>query len=141
MSFRRMLSDVMRLRLQLLLTSVLVSIPISIAVVMALNALRARDARTTMERLAQSSITAHVKEACEADPNWFLAGPRGAPPSLAERALPDAEVRLPRPSTDELPIEFYAYNEQFEASSTASPRFPADFRIALRSSPPVQMVH
>lgn len=130
----------MRLRLRLLITSVLVAIPISIGVVMALNALRTRDAVTTIGRIAESSITQHVRDTCEADPNWFLAGPRGAPPSAAERALPDAEVRLPRPSTDELPLEFYAYNEQFEASSTAAPRFPAEFKNALRSTPPVKTV-
>src|SRR6476619_4771261 len=97
LSFGVCLATLMRLRLRLLITSVLVAIPISIGVVMALNALRARDAVTTIGRIAESSITQHVRDTCEADPNWFLAGPRGAPPSAAERALPDAEVRLPRP--------------------------------------------
>jgi signal transduction histidine kinase len=130
----------MRLRLRLLITSVLASIPIAVGVVLAANALRARDARTTIDRIAASSMTQHVRDTCETDPNWFLAGPRGAPPSLAERSQPDAEVRLPRPSTDELPLEFYAYNEQFEATSTAAPRFPQEFRNALRATPPVRSV-
>jgi signal transduction histidine kinase len=131
----------MRLRLQLLITSVLVAIPIATAVVMAINALRARDAVTATERIASSFLTSHVRQACETDPNWFLAGPRGAPPSLAERALPDAEVRLPRPSTDPLPLEFYAYSDQYEATSTAGPRFPPEFKAALRSTPPVTSIH
>jgi signal transduction histidine kinase len=130
----------MRLRLRLLIISALVALPTSVAIVMVLNALRDRDQATTIERLVEASLTQHVREACETDPNWFLAGPREAPPSLAERQQPDADVRLPRPKTDELPLEFYAYNEQFEAQSTAAPRFPADFRNALRASPPVRVV-
>src|SRR4051794_19939422 len=130
----------MRLRLLLLITSVIVSVPIAIGVVMALNTLRARDAQRTIERIAASTSTQHAKDACEADPNWFLAGPRNSPPPMSERMQPDAEVRLPRPSTDELPLEFYAYNEEFQASSTAAPRFPQEFKNALRSTPPVKTV-
>jgi signal transduction histidine kinase len=130
----------MRLHIRLLIISALVAAPTSVAIVMVLNALRGHDQTTTIDRLVDASLTQHVRESCETDPNWFLAGPREAPPSLAERALPDAEVRLPRPRADELPLEFYAYNDQFEAQSTAAPRFPVDFRNALRASPPVRFV-
>jgi len=123
----------MRLRARLLIISVLIALPVSAAAVMVVNWRRAHDEATTIERLADASITQHVKDACETDPDWFLAGPREAPPSLAERALPDAETRVARPSTSELPIEFYAYTEDFEPGSTAAPRFPPELRSQLRS--------
>jgi signal transduction histidine kinase len=130
----------MRLRLKILIISALVALPTSLAFVWVANTIRARDATTTIDRLVDSSLTQHVKEACEADPNWFLAGPRDAPPSLLERSMPDAEVRLPRPKSDPLPVEFYAYNDQYEASSSAAPRFPTDFKNALRASPPIRAI-
>ena len=122
----------MPLRLKFLIAGVLVALPVSALIVIIVGSLRAKDQATAIQRIVDAQTTQHAKEMCEADPNWFLAGPREAPPSALERQMPDADVRLPRPSTAELPLEFYAYSEQYEGSSTAAPRFPPELRNALR---------
>ena len=126
----------MSLRLRVLVASCLIAVPAALAIYWAADWLLDREMTRTIQRLMAANLTQHVKDQCESDPQWFLAGPREAPPTKEERAQPDAEVRLPRPSTAELPIEFYAYSEAFEASSSAAPRFPAEFRAAMRTSPP-----
>jgi signal transduction histidine kinase len=102
---------------------------------------RRADAAAALQRIAQGHQTDSVREACEADPQWFLAGPRAGKPTMAERMQPDADVKLPRPSRDELPFEFFAYDDQFSGTSTAAPRFPEDFKRAMRSSPPSRSMH
>src|SRR5262249_41636084 len=69
-----------------------------------------------------------------------LAGPRLARPSLADRQQPDADVRVPRPSREQLPFEIFAYDDQYSPSSVAGPRLPDDFRNASRGTPPVKIV-
>jgi hypothetical protein len=49
-------------------------------------------------------------------------------------------VRLPRPSNEELPFEVFAYDDQYGASSPAAPRFPEDFKRAMRASQPAAMM-
>src|SRR5437762_983860 len=63
-------------------------------------------------------------------------GERRPRPKAEERARPDADVNLPRPSTDPLPFELFAYDEDFSASSSAGPRFPSDLKRVLRFSSP-----
>jgi signal transduction histidine kinase len=130
----------MTLRIRIVLTSLLAAALAATGLYLAVQSLRARDRATTLDRIARSSMTQHAKDACEAYPNWFLAGPREAAPTREERNQPDADVHLPRPSTKELPLEFFAYNEQFEASSTAGPRFPVDFKRAMRATPPIESI-
>ena len=108
----------------------------AVILLLVVERIRRADAAAALQRIAQGHQTDAVRDACEADPQWFLAGPRGGRPTMAERMLPDADVRLPRPSRDELPFEFFAYDDQFSGTSTASPRFPDDFKRAMRSSPP-----
>ena len=122
------------------IASLLVALPATMLVVYAVEWIRARDLAAALERVVVASLTEHVRDACEADPNWFLAGPRGGRPSLAERLRPDADVTVPRPSTEELPFEFFAYDDQFSPTSTAGPRFPEDFKRAMRASPPTRRV-
>lgn len=112
----------------------------AVILLMIVERVRARDAAAALQRVAQAHQTDAVRDACEADPQWFLAGPRAGRPTKAERALPDADVNLPRPSRDELPFEFFAYDDQFSGMSTAAPRFPEDFKRAMRSSPPSRSV-
>jgi signal transduction histidine kinase len=81
-----------------------------------------------------------MRDACQADPQWFLAGPRVPRPRPEERLAPDADVHLPRPSAEPLPFEIFAYDEQFTPTSVAGPRFPDDFKRAMRSSQTVRQV-
>jgi signal transduction histidine kinase len=124
----------MTLRRRVLLSSLLVSLPVAVGLYLAIDWLRTRDRTTALERFVTSQMTEDVRTRCEEDPNWFLAGPRAQRPSAAERAQPDADALLPRPSTDPLPFEYFAYDEAFTALSSAGPRFPSGFRAALRSS-------
>lgn len=123
------------------IVSLLLALPASVLVVFGVERIRVRDAAAAIERVARGHQTEVVREACESDPQWFLAGPRIGRPTMAERAQPDADVKLPRPSRDELSFEFFAYDDQFSAMSTAAPRFPEDFKRAMRASPPARSMH
>jgi len=90
--------------------------------------------RTQLSRIAESFMSEIARQTCESDPQWFLAGPRTGRPQPEERLLPDADVRLPRPSAEQLPFEFFAFDEAFVPSSVAGPRFPEDFKRAMRAS-------
>jgi signal transduction histidine kinase len=93
-----------------------------------------------LERTAEAHISSVMRDACEQDSKWFLAGPRANRPSLAERQAPDADVTLPRPSADQLPYEMFAYDDDFGSSSTAGPRFPDAFKRAFRASTSTKQV-
>lgn len=97
---------------------------------------RARDRVLAIERIAWSQVVDHVRARCEANPNWFLAGPREAAPSAAVLAQPDADVLAPRPDVKPRPVEFFAYDIEYIGQSTAAPRMPAEMRAALRRGEP-----
>ena len=122
------------------LAALAIAVPATIAVVMALQWLDRGDRSALLERIAQAQMSDVVRDACVADPQWFLAGVRIGRPRLEERLQPDADVRLPRPSADPLPFEYFAYHEDFAPSSVAGPRFPDTFRRAIRSSSPAKIV-
>jgi signal transduction histidine kinase len=124
----------MTLRRRFLVTSVLVSVPVAFALYSGVQWLRTRDMAMALQRVVTSQVNDGVRAQCESDPQWFLAGPREPRPRPEERARPDADVYLPRPSTDPLPFEIYAYDEEFGADSTAGPRFPPDLKRVLRST-------
>lgn len=126
----------MTLRRRLVVTSFLVSVPVAAGLYFGSEWLRTRERTIAVQRVLTGLMSDSTRAQCEADPQWFLAGPRDARPSLEERAKPDADVLVPRPSTDPLPFEFFPYDEQFAGSSTASPRFPADLKRTLRFSSP-----
>ena len=113
----------------------------AVVLLLLVERVRRSDAAAALQRVAQGHQTDAVRDACEADPQWFLAGPRSGRPTMAERMQPDADVKLPRPSRDELPFEFFAYDDEFSGTSTASPRFPDDFKRAMRASPPSRSMH
>jgi len=102
--------------------------------------LRARDRAVALERVVASYQTELARQSCESDPQWFLAGPRVGRPSAEARLQPDADVRLPRPSSDPLPLEVFAYDDQFAAASVAAPRFPDEFKRLMRAAQPVRLV-
>jgi signal transduction histidine kinase len=93
---------------------------------------RGRDADLVLERLAAMHLTETVRDACQSDPQWFLAGPRTGRPPLASRDVPDADVVLPRPDPSPLPIDVFAYDQDFNPMSTAGPPMPRDLRNVLR---------
>jgi signal transduction histidine kinase len=123
----------MTLRRSLLLTSVLMAAIVAALGTVLIEWLRANDRAIQLERASASAINEHTKEGCEAHPNWFLAGPRDARPTQEQLAQPDADVYAQRPDTKPRPFEFFAFDEEFRGVSTAAPRFPDAFRIALKS--------
>lgn len=122
----------MTLRRSLMMGSVTAALIVAAAGTAAVEWLRARDRTIQLERVAHAAVVEHTREACEANPNWFLAGPRGPRPSKEQLAQPDAEVFSPRPDTEARPFEYFAYDEEFRGVSTAAPRFPDAFRVVLK---------
>ncbi|HEY7475179.1 MAG TPA: HAMP domain-containing sensor histidine kinase [Vicinamibacterales bacterium] len=125
----------MHLRIRLLLAALLVALPAALVLYWTVEGVRDRDAKETLERVSAAQLTEISRESCEADPRWFLAGPRTGRPTPEDRNQPDADVRLPRPSATELPFEFFPYDENFLGSSSASPRFPEELRRVFRGAP------
>jgi signal transduction histidine kinase len=130
----------MTLRTRSLALAALLALAATVVIYSTVTWLDARDRMGALERVAAAQMTELVRDSCQADPQWFLAGPRTGRPSLEERQQPDAEVRVARPSADPLPFEFFAYDEQFRPTSTAGPRFPADFTAAMRAVQPARVV-
>lgn len=123
----------MTLGRQNVLIALFVAIPAALIIFTAINWLERRDRVALLERIAQAQLNEVSRDACENDPQWFLAGPRVGRPRPEERLQPDADVRLPRPKSDELPFEYFAYDEEFSPKSVAGARFPDDMKRALRS--------
>jgi len=123
----------MTLRRSLLLGSVLAALAVAAVGTVLIEGLRARDRAIQLERASAAAIVDHTKDACEANPNWFLAGPREGRPTKEQLAQPDSDVYARRPDTTPRPFEYFAFDEDFRGVSTAAPRFPDAFRVALRS--------
>jgi signal transduction histidine kinase len=130
----------MTLSRRVLLVSVVLAVLAAALLSSVVSLLRARERARLLDHVSEAFLTDVARESCESDPQWFLAGPRAGRPSRADRALPDADVRLPRPGTDPLPFEFYAYDEQYLGSSVAAPRFSNDMKRLMRQSPPQRVV-
>jgi len=127
----------MKLRPRLLVTALAVALPLTILLYAINEHLHARNQRLILERVVASQLTDDTRERCESNPNWFLAGPRPDRPRPEVLAAPDADVTAPRPPTQMLPLEYFAYDEAFSAMSSAAPRFPNDLRMELRRGPKV----
>src|SRR4051812_24743092 len=123
----------MTLRKQLLAGGTVAAFVVATVGTLAVDAIRSRDLRLTLERASAAAITDHQRDACDASPNWYLAGPREARPSKEELAQPDADVYTKRPDTKARPFEYFAFDEEFKGVSTAAPRFPDALRAALKS--------
>src|SRR5581483_2299327 len=122
----------MKLPARLLVTAAVIAAPLAALVYLVNESLRARDMQLALDRVVSSQMTDDVRERCESNPNWFVAGPRPDRPTAQQLAAPDADVTAPRPPTQALPFEFFAYGDRFEPLSSAGPRFPTDFKQALR---------
>lgn len=123
----------MTLRRSLVLGSVLAGIIVAVPATVTMEWLRARDRALQLERAASAAIVEHTRESCEANPNWFLAGPRPARPTKEQMAAPDADVTAPRPDAQPREYDFFAFDEEFRGISTAAPRFSDTMRIAMKS--------
>ena len=125
----------MMLRPRVAVTSLLVALPAALAVSVAIDRMRAHDLKVALDRVVRSQINAQVRERCISDPTWFLTGPLiGRPPNgIFVETSPDQLA--PRPKISPQPFELFGYDEDFLGTSPAAPRFPQDFRRALRASP------
>jgi signal transduction histidine kinase len=123
----------MKLRLRLLITAFAAAVPAAILLYLLVDHFREQEQRLALERVVAAQLTDDTRQRCESNPNWFLAGPRPDRPTAEQLAAPDADVTAPRPPVQELPFEYFAYDETYQPLSTAGPRLPADVRQALRS--------
>lgn len=130
----------MRLARRNLIASLAAAVPVAVVLFAAASWLQSHERRVDLQRVAEAHVAPVLRDACESDPQWFLAGARSQRPRPEERQIPDADVRLPRPSNEELPFEFFPFDEQFIGTSVAAPRFPEAFKWAMRASPPARVI-
>ena len=121
---------------RLILISLLLALAVAAVASWGIERVRARDRALAIERMAATHTTDLIRARCEANPNWFLAGPREAAPSAALLAQPDGDVMAPRPDVKPRPVEFFAYDIEYIGQSTAAPRMPQAMRAALRGGAP-----
>ncbi len=117
---------------RLIVISLLLAMAFAAAASWGIEHVRARDRVVAIERYASSFATELVRARCEANANWFLAGPREAAPTAAVLALPDGDVLAHRPDAVARPVEFFAYDVEYVGQSTAAPKLPTTMRAALR---------
>lgn len=122
---------------RLLLSSVILAVVLAAAASWGIERVRAADRVLAIERVAASQVTDLVRARCEANPNWFLAGPRDPAPGAAVMAQPDADVLAPRPDARPRALEYFAYDIEYIGQSTAAPRMPQEMRAALRRGEPI----
>lgn len=118
---------------RLLLIALLLSLAAGALALWNVDLVRARDRALAVEWMAASFQTDLIRARCEANPKWFLAGPRENAPSAALLADPDADVLAPRPDATPRPVEFFAYDIELIGQSTAAPRLSATMRAQLRA--------
>jgi signal transduction histidine kinase len=124
----------MMLRTRAVVASLLVAVPATAIVSWAIERTRTRDMEVALQRVVASQINDHVRERCESDPGWFFTGPQAGRPAGGVFVPTQPEQLAPRPRPEPQPFELFAYDEAFGGSSSAAPRFPADFRAAMRTS-------
>jgi signal transduction histidine kinase len=117
----------------MLVMSLLVALPAAALVTYVIDRGRAVDQQIALERVVLSQINAQVRERCESDPTWFLTGPLEGRPAGGVFVETSPDQLPPRPKVAAQPFELFAYDEAFVGSSSASARFPQDFKRALRS--------
>lgn len=118
---------------RLLFVALILSLGFAALALWSVDRVRAADRALALERMATSSQTDLIRARCEANPKWFLAGPRENAPSAELLANPDADVLAPRPDVNPRPVEFFAYDIEYLGQSTAAPRLPQTMRARLRA--------
>src|SRR5437870_801401 len=114
----------MKLGPRLAATALAVSVPVAIVLYLLDDTYREAERRATLDRIVAAQMTDDVKERCESNPSWFLAGPRPNRPTPEQLASPDADVTAPRARPQELPFDYFAYDAAYRERSPAAPRFP-----------------
>lgn len=127
----------MMLRRRLVLSSLAAALPAAAILGYAADRARTADLELALERVVRSQINDQVRERCESDPTWFLTGPLEGRPKGGVFIETRPDDLPPRPKIVPQPFELFAYDEQFIGSSSASARFPAEFRQALRTGVPM----
>ena len=129
----------MTLRTRVIVATVAVAVPVAVLLTFTISSSRMRERRVALERVAGGMLNDQVRERCESDPVWFLAGPLDGRP---KGGIPDPnpDILPPRPKVEERPFEFFAYDDEFTGSSSAAPRFPSDFKRVMRATPPESAV-
>lgn len=123
----------MMLRPRVAVTSALMALPAALIVTMVAGRVRASDQQLALERVVRAQVNEQVRERCESDPTWFLTGPLEGRPKGGVFVETSPDQLPPRPKVVPQPYELFAYDEVFVGSSSASARFPPDFRRLLRS--------
>src|SRR6186713_2590147 len=113
---------------RLIFISLVLAVALAAVSLWGIERVRTRDRVLAIERIAASQSTDLIRARCEANPKWFLAGPREAAPSAAVLASPDADVLAPRPDAKPRPVEFFAYDIEYIGQSTAAPQLPPAMR-------------
>ncbi len=122
----------MMLRTRAVVTSLVVAVPATAIVFWAAERTRMRDMALALERVVTLQVNDQVRERCESDPNWFFTGPQEGRPTGGVFVPMQPDQLEPRPRPEPQPFELFAYDETFGGSSSAAPRFPADFRRLVR---------
>jgi signal transduction histidine kinase len=122
----------MMLRTRAVVTSLVVAVPATAILSWAVERTRTRDMELALQRVVASQVNDQVRERCESDPNWFFTGPQEGRPTGGVFVPTQPDQLEPRPRPEPQPFELFAYDEAFGGSSSAAPRFPADFRRLVR---------
>src|SRR5438552_13534605 len=101
----------MKLGPRLLITAFVAAVPAALLLYLLIDHFREQEQRVAFERVVAAQLTDDTRQRCESNPNWFLAGPRPDRPTAEQLAAPDADVTAPRPPAQELPFEYFAYDE------------------------------
>src|SRR4051812_15210614 len=108
----------MKLRARLVISALVVAIPLAVVLFVLNDRARENERRTAFSRVVTGLLTDDLRDRCESNPNWFLAGPRPDRPRAEQLAGPDADVTAPRPQVQELPFEYFAYDEGYQPLSS-----------------------
>jgi signal transduction histidine kinase len=126
----------MMLRPRVAIASLAAAFPAAAILGYAADRVRAADLELALDRVVRSQINDQVRERCESDPTWFLTGPLEGRPRGGVFVETESNPLPPRPKVVPQPFELFAYDDQFVGSSSASARFPNEFRTALRRGEP-----
>ncbi len=119
---------------KLLVFALLLALAAALVAVFAVERVRAADRALAIERVALAHQTDLIRARCEANPGWFLAGPRDNAPSAEVLADPNADVLAPRPDVQPRDFEFFPYDVEMIGQSTAAPRLSNETRAKLRQT-------